>query len=109
MEQGCSNDHQAEEQLILLAEEEEIDIPRKPPSISCQSVDDVSGNFRIGSYNLQENTTPQAFDYVVDADNDDGYIERGMYHAQRTVAYFEVSLPTMISMFVSDKIEVLLT
>lgn len=83
-EAGCSRVNQIEE----TTQEEEIEhIPRMPPP---REVEEEAGNFCIGIYDPVVDPNPQAFDYVLDVDEDDGYIERGLYDAERTIAYFKV-------------------
>lgn len=48
-----------------------------------QRTEEEAENFHIGSYDPIADPTLQAFDYVLDADED-------VYHVERTVAYFKV-------------------
>lgn len=53
-----------------------------PPAIGHHGADEMARNFCIDSYDPLADPKPQAFDYVLDADEDDGFIERGLYHVE---------------------------
>nr|CAB3489065.1 unnamed protein product [Digitaria exilis] len=82
-EAECSRGKQAEtstqEQLIE-------EIPRVPRSTGAK---EEIGSFRIGSYDPMLNPNPQAFEYILDAEEDEEHIDRGLNHAERAVAYFK--------------------
>lgn len=52
--------------------------------------DEATANFCIGSHNPAADPKPPEFDYMLDAHEDDGFIERGLYHAERTMVYIKV-------------------
>nr|CAB3453970.1 unnamed protein product [Digitaria exilis] len=82
-EAECSRGKQAEastqEQIIE-------EIPRVPMSTGTE---EEIGSFRIGSYDPMLNPNPQGFEYILDAEEDEEHIDRGLYHAERAVAYFK--------------------
>lgn len=92
--QGISKDQGVEETTL----EEEIEhIPRVPPTIGRQMGEGSSMGFCIGSYDPRTDPNSQGCDQVLDAEEDEEFIQRGIYHAERTLAYFKVcnTLPNL--------------
>nr|CAB3464391.1 unnamed protein product [Digitaria exilis] len=82
-EAECSRGKQAE----ASTQEQPIEeIPRIPRGTGTE--EDI-GSFRIESYDPMLNPNPQAFEYILDAEEDEEHIDRGLYHAERAVAYFK--------------------
>nr|CAB3445908.1 unnamed protein product [Digitaria exilis] len=82
-EAECSRGKQAETSTQEQSFEE---IPRVPKGTRAE---EEIGNFRIGSYDPMLNPNPQTFEYILDAEEDEEHIDRGLYHAERAVAYFK--------------------
>nr|CAB3468807.1 unnamed protein product [Digitaria exilis] len=84
-EAECSRGKQAE----TSTQEQEIEeIPRVPQSTGAE---EEGGSFRIGSFDPMLNPNPQTFEYILDAEEDEHHIDRGLYHAERAVTYFKAS------------------
>lgn len=87
VEKGCSKDQHIEETTLT----DEIEhTPRVPPSLGYQVLEKMARNFCIGSYDPLADPKPQAFDHVLDTSEDDEFIERGLYHTERTISYLNV-------------------
>nr|CAB3446760.1 unnamed protein product [Digitaria exilis] len=82
-EAGCSRGKQAETSTQEQAMEE---IPKVPKGTGAEEEID---NFRIGSYDPMLNPNSQTFEYILDVAEDEEHIDRGLYHAERAVAYFK--------------------
>nr|CAB3452469.1 unnamed protein product [Digitaria exilis] len=82
-EAECSRGKQAEASTQEQTIEE---IPRVPKGTGAE---EEIGSFHIGSYDPMLNPNPQAFEYILDAEEDEEHIDRGLYHAERAVAYFK--------------------
>nr|CAB3502400.1 unnamed protein product [Digitaria exilis] len=84
-EAECSRGKQTEattpEQIIE-------EIPRVPQSTRTE---EEGGSFCIGSFDPMLNPNPQTFEYILDTEEDEQHIDRGLYHAERAVAYFKAS------------------
>nr|CAB3468369.1 unnamed protein product [Digitaria exilis] len=85
-EAECSRGKQTE----ASTQEQNIEeIPRVPRGTGAE---EGIGSFRIGSYDPMLNPNPQSFEYILDAEEDEQHIDRGLYHAERAVAYFKADL-----------------
>nr|CAB3447015.1 unnamed protein product [Digitaria exilis] len=82
-EAECSREKQTEDTTPEQAIEE---IPRVPQSTGAE---EEGRSFRIGSFDPMCNPNPQTFEYILDAEEDEQHIDRGLYHAERAVAYFK--------------------
>nr|CAB3460294.1 unnamed protein product [Digitaria exilis] len=82
-EAECSRGKQAE----TSAQEQTIEeIPRVPKGTGAE---EEIGSFRIRSFDPMLNPNLQTFEYILDAEEDEEHIDRGLYHAERAVAYFK--------------------
>nr|CAB3472497.1 unnamed protein product [Digitaria exilis] len=75
-EAECSRGKQTEETTPEQMIEE---IPRVPQSTG---VEEEGRSFRIGSFD-------PTFEYILDAEEDEQHIDRGLYHTERAIAYFK--------------------
>ncbi|KAF8754437.1 hypothetical protein HU200_011473 [Digitaria exilis] len=82
-EAECSRGKQTE---ATTPEQEIEEIPRVPQSTGAE---EEGRSFRIGSFDPMFNPNPQTFEYILDAEEDEQHIDRGLYHAERAVAYFK--------------------